>query len=82
MYFSVFLYTFIKFMIVTQLRLKVIDFEGFKFNDLKTKILRFDFSAKKDKDPENWAVGSYIEIILPRNHVCQCQLSHKNEIHQ
>lgn len=40
-------------MIVTQLRLKVIDFEGFKFNDLKTKILRFDFSAKKDKDPEN-----------------------------
>lgn len=40
-------------MIVTQLRLKVIDFEGFKFNDLKTKILPFDFSAKKDKDPEN-----------------------------
>ena len=53
MYFSGFLYRFIKFMIVTQLPLKVIDFEGFKFNDLKTKILLFDFSAKKDKDPEN-----------------------------
>lgn len=51
--FSVFLYRFIKFMIVTQLPLKVIDFEGFKFNDFKTKILLFDFSAKKDKDPEN-----------------------------
>ena len=41
--FLCFLYRIIKFMIVTQLPLKVIDFEGFKFNDLKTKILLFDF---------------------------------------